>query len=392
MHLHARLMFSVAAALPNRGGDGLAKTAPLGGSLRQRISSQCIKRALRQSATMTALAEAIGRPISVRSRIAVEAVVLPRVLAAGVAEAQARDLCAAVQDVLTRGADKAKAVRKKVADKKAKAAQAKAVQAAENGTGIEAEAAEEQAEIGVAQVVVLGHGELGAVADALVQAARDGMNGEALIEAVAKRRMPGLAAALDGSKAGLDGLLFGRMATGDPLVGLDGAVAVSHALTVHPLQDTVDYFTAVDDLDPDGGAGHLDTAHLTSGLFVLDVVTDLDLLRSSLAEQAPAVARGLLQAAMRWQPRAKVGSTAPGAELVEAAVERRERMGSQTILAFTEPVRPTPAAARERLGEWLLDRDQIEGEPMQRLWLRQAPRKDGQSAIDALAQAVEALV
>src|ERR1700738_3989358 len=52
----ARLMFiqvhtlrDYAVALPNRGQDGLAKRAPYGGFERQRISSQSIKAAMRDS-------------------------------------------------------------------------------------------------------------------------------------------------------------------------------------------------------------------------------------------------------------------------------------------------------------------------------------------------------
>ena len=118
-----------------------------------------------------------------------------------------------------------------------------------------------------------------AMADALMAAHRAGLDGTKLLAAVAAggrvrkskgekpvevEALAGLASALDGSKAGLDGLLFGRMATGDVTAVAMRAVAVSHALTVHPLQDCIDYFTAVDELAEGKGAGHLDTAHLTA--------------------------------------------------------------------------------------------------------------------------------
>src|SRR5436190_23702469 len=55
-------------------------------------------------------------------------------------------------------------------------------------------------------------------------------------------------AALDGMRdhAGLDGALFGRMATGIALSRVDSAVHVGHALTTHAIQSSVDFFSAQD--------------------------------------------------------------------------------------------------------------------------------------------------
>ena len=71
----------------------------------------------------------------------------------------------------------------------------------------------------------------------------------------------------------VDIALSGRMATSGLMSKLpaDGALAVAHAITTHAVEpQDVDWFTAVDDLTQDAGetgAGHLDTQQFSSGVF-----------------------------------------------------------------------------------------------------------------------------
>jgi CRISPR system Cascade subunit CasC len=68
---------------------------------------------------------------------------------------------------------------------------------------------------------------------------------------------------------GLDIALSGRMATSGLMseVGkIDGALAVAHAITTHAVDADIDWFTAVDDLQ-ELGSGHLDTQEFSSGVF-----------------------------------------------------------------------------------------------------------------------------
>ena len=68
--------------------------------------------------------------------------------------------------------------------------------------------------------------------------------------------------------AGIDAAMFGRFVSGDRDARVDAAVHVAHAFTVHEQASEPDYFTAVDDLQAEeqgSGAGHLNTAELTSG-------------------------------------------------------------------------------------------------------------------------------
>ncbi|GGN66276.1 type I-E CRISPR-associated protein Cas7/Cse4/CasC [Nocardia rhizosphaerihabitans] len=61
--------------------------------------------------------------------------------------------------------------------------------------------------------------------------------------------------------------LLGRMLADTPDHTVDGATQVAHAFTVHEAAPDFDYFTAVDDLAPNSGAGHLATAEFASGTF-----------------------------------------------------------------------------------------------------------------------------
>ena len=64
---------------------------------------------------------------------------------------------------------------------------------------------------------------------------------------------------------------FGRMFAASPSVQTEAAIQVAHAFTTHAAVTEIDYFTAVDDLREqytgDMGAGHLDLAEYTSGVF-----------------------------------------------------------------------------------------------------------------------------
>jgi CRISPR system Cascade subunit CasC len=64
----------------------------------------------------------------------------------------------------------------------------------------------------------------------------------------------------------IDVALSGRMATSGLMTKVDGALAVAHAITTHAVESDIDWFTAVDDLQ-ELGSGHLDTQEFSSGVF-----------------------------------------------------------------------------------------------------------------------------
>lgn len=118
--------------------------------------------------------------------------------------------------------------------------------------------------------------------------------------------------------------LLGRMLADTPDHTVDGATQVAHAFTVHEAAPDFDYFTAVDDLAPNSGAGHLATAEFSSGTFYryctvnigqfVDQLGDLD----TALDVIEAWARTFLMVV----PSGKANSTAPhtSPDLVHLAV------------------------------------------------------------------------
>jgi CRISPR system Cascade subunit CasC len=159
-------------------------------------------------------------------------------------------------------------------------------------------------------------------------------------------------AALDAMAAhsGLDGAMFGRMTTGVALSRVDSAVHVGHALTVHGIQSAVDFWSAQDDLRTDDpGAAHINTRELTTGVYYMPIVINLDQLRTNLS----TLDRGGIRAIVRWlieaistvTPAAMLDSTAPYPDPGEVLVEVSTRQPVTMMAAFERPVIPTLDAA-----------------------------------------------
>jgi CRISPR system Cascade subunit CasC len=112
---------------------------------------------------------------------------------------------------------------------------------------------------------------------------------------------------------------FGRMFANAPMVQTEAAVQLAHAFTTHEAITEIDYFTAVDDLrasvKADAGAGHLDLAEFTSGVFYRYLNIDRRQLRENWIDITEADAH---QRLAEWLstlllslPSGKANSTAP---------------------------------------------------------------------------------
>lgn len=93
----------------------------------------------------------------------------------------------------------------------------------------------------------------------------------ALNEKIAKRLKENVETLRSAISKAVDIALSGRMATSGLMMSVDGAFALSHAITTHAVEpQDVDWFTAVDDLIEDSGetgAGHLNTQQFSAGVF-----------------------------------------------------------------------------------------------------------------------------
>ena len=306
------------AVLLNRDDAGLAKRLPYGGTIRTRISSQCLKRRWRTDASVHSLHGIDGATAAIRSRDTVTR----RVIAPLAEGPYHPDAIGAIETAF------------QTAIYGAKSAMLSNRQPLLLG---EPEIAHLTTE---ARVIAEAHGNDPGAARVAANAwaANTHANIRAMRESCA---LPG----------GLAAALFGRMVTSDLEANIDAAVHVAHAFTVHAEESESDYFSVVDDLQrPDPGAGYLGETELTAGLFYGYVVVDRPGLLENLggdAEMAGEVARGLVWLIATVSPGAKLGPTAPYGYASWMLVEAGDRQPRSLAEAFREPCRASVDEAEQ---------------------------------------------
>lgn len=352
MFLQIHTLTSYHASLLNRDDDGLAKRIPFGDAQRTRISSQCQKRHWRQD-----MSQNIALPKGFRSRHFFSRVVFPRLVESGVDEKQAHDLT--------------KQLIAKVISKKATA-----------------EDEEGDSGLSLKQPVLFGEPEADYFFKLLTNCAGNGEDPAKTLDEQLKAQRGNFRAMLaaaggDDLIAGIEGAMFGRFVTSDILARSDAAVHVAHAFTVHPLDNEVDYFTTVDDLD-NKGASHVGDMELGAGLFYGYVVVDVPLLVSNLcgckregwqdATDGKADARrvlgSLLQSIATVTPGAKLGSTAPYARTDFMLLETGQAQPRALSNAYLQALRPSGNVmqnAVDMIGDYLAKLDGMYGVEGERL-------------------------
>ncbi|MBF0627555.1 MAG: type I-E CRISPR-associated protein Cas7/Cse4/CasC [Magnetococcales bacterium] len=324
MQIH--FLTSYAATLLNRDDAGLAKRLPFGGTIRTRVSSQCLKRHWRTAEDAHALANLEGVEMSLRSRRTFEEKVAKPLLEEGLERKKVEAAVAAFQDQLLGSSARAK---KEKTDKAEKG---------DAGTSLL-----------TSQVVILGWPEIRFIQEKVRAIASQAASPEAAtkgVEGFFKAESKNMKALMATGRlpAGLDAALFGRMVTSDILTRLDAAIHVAHAFTVHGHELETDYFSALDDLmqeSGDLGSGHINDSELTSGLFYGYVVVDVPLLVSNLsgnAELAARVVENLIHLIATVSPGAKKGATAPYACAEMVLVESGNRQPRTLANAFRKAV------------------------------------------------------
>lgn len=312
------------AALLNRDDSGLAKRLPYGGSLRTRVSSQCLKRHWRLADDPHSLHRISGADLAYRSRETVD-----RKVFGDWAKGHDEAVLNPIREAMLTAVYGDKGV-----DKKSR------------------------------QTLLLGAVEvayLKAEAQRLVaEAAADGKAAAELAKEWHKAHKANLKALSEGARlpGGLTGALFGRMVTSDPKANIDAPVHVAHAFTVHAEEAESDYFIAADDLarDEDTGADTIQETELTSGLFYGYVVVDLPGLLDNLggdARLAGDVLHNLIYLIAEVSPGAKLGSTAPYSRASFMLVEAGDRQPRSLAEAFRAPCAANAAMAVGRLAEHL---------------------------------------
>jgi CRISPR system Cascade subunit CasC len=222
------LLQSFPPSCVNRDGNNSPKDCMFGDARRARISSQCLKRAIRQA---DSFAGTVGEAIADRSKQMRDKKLIPYLLQKGLSQ----------QDAEKHADDFRRALAKD--DKKP------------NLTSVG---------------LYFGDQELFSLLDAFRGGDR-------------KWKEKGMHKSADVS-------LFGRMLAEAADLNVDAAAQVAHAISTHKLSQDMDYWTAADDLKDrsegeDAGAGMLGTAEFNASLFYRCACLNLDQLGRNLGEK-----------------------------------------------------------------------------------------------------------
>ncbi|PDW01460.1 type I-E CRISPR-associated protein Cas7/Cse4/CasC [Candidatus Viridilinea mediisalina] len=309
----------------NRDDNGDPKDALFGDVRRARISSQALKRSIRWSESFRSEFAATPELLATRTQLLPDEVGkrlagegLDATVTAAIVQAAAR---------LGKGESKTTAGE---AEDEGKPAKGKKGKAAAN-TGEE--------RVKTAQLMFLTNTEIDQLAAKLTQIAREqgvaalnGLSGEALVKAIGEYE-PHAA----------DIAMFGRMTTSSPFKNVEAAVQVAPALSTHAVEQEFDFYTAVDDISGETGAGFIGEVSFNSATYYKYFSVDWEGLVKNLQNDTAVAAmtvRALLKAALFAIPSGKQNSFAahnlPDLVLVEV---REQKIALSYTNAFVKPVR-----------------------------------------------------
>lgn len=285
MLIQIHMLQNYAPSNLNRDDSGAPKDAIFGGVQRGRISSQAIKRSIRRSPIFEEAFKARGLLAQRTNRLPGE---VDKALAAlGADEATRRTIVARLPELGRK----------------------------EGGTSDKKEESAEGKEEGVLKtkiLVFLGEDEVQQIAEKLLalyqqHGAKKFADKKALpisdIESALQHDLP----------RSVDIAMFGRMTTSAAFEDVRAAVQVAHALSTNTVAQQEDYFTAVDDISGESGAGMIGTVEFNSNTYYKYFSVHWEKLVENLGgndEVAHEAIAALLEAAALAQPTGKQNSFA----------------------------------------------------------------------------------
>lgn len=229
----------------NRGEDGSPKSCIFGGVQRGRISSQSLKRAVREGLMRrdaTIFAGVRTRHVSERISEALKA--------REVSNDEALKISEAVGDLLGKNSEGKEGCTK--------------------------------------NVLYVSPGEVEAIADDLVKAT-DKKGSSSILKKVKSGyevNRGAISKILKNAKVSdaVDIGINGRMVASDPTLTVDGALSVAHAISVHKVTSDIDFFSALDEDSSEGetGAGHTNELLYNTATYYMYYTLDLNDLRRNL--------------------------------------------------------------------------------------------------------------
>lgn len=284
MLIQFHILQNYAPANLNRDDTGSPKDAIFGGKQRGRISSQCLKRSFRRS---SAFSEAFGGTNLLGTRTKK----LPELIAKALVDAGANEeeLQAIVARVPEIGRESAK---KGEGDE-------------ENG---EEKTAAETEKV-TKQLIFIGQDELPRLAAGLLAAYR-----ATGAKNWAKAKIQDITRDLGNTlPKSVDIAMFGRMTTSSAFENVQAAAQVAHALSTNALTQEFDYYTAVDDISGESGAGMIGDVEFNSSTYYKYLNVHWDQLVENLGgdrQVACQAVLALLEAAATAHPSGKQNSFA----------------------------------------------------------------------------------
>ncbi len=298
-HMELHIIQSVPVACLNRDDLNSPKTAVFGGVQRARVSSQSWKRAIREMAKEMAPEHFKGE----RTRLMYEPLV-KEMVAAGLSAADADDGARKIVDALVK-------------------LDAKSTDKVKSTT-----------------LYFMSPLEL----ETLAKAYAETKDAKKALKSIDAKSL----------KDAADISIFGRMVANDHSLTVEAASMFSHAISTHKVDNEIDFFSAVDDLQSkeESGAGMTSTLEFNSATYYrfaalnLDMLADKEHLGSMTREERQGVVRTFAEATIKAIPGARKntmnGNTLPAYVL---GVVREKGHPVQMVNAFENPVRPSQGYA-----------------------------------------------
>jgi CRISPR system Cascade subunit CasC len=313
MLIQIHILQNYAPSNLNRDDTGSPKDAIFGGFRRGRISSQCLKRSIRRS-------EVFAEAFSTDGLLGVRTRLLPVKIEEALKEIGADE--PAIKAIFPHLSE--------IGRESSKGAE-------ENDDAKEPQ--EETSANQTKQLIFIGQNELRPIAKELLSMYKE-MGPEkwkkAKIAEITKR----LGASVPKS---VDIAMFGRMTTSEAFENVNAAVQVAHAISTNALSEEFDYFTAVDDLSGQSGAGMIGDVEFNSSTFYKYLNIHWEALVANLGGDLPVArqaVQALIQAAATAQPSGKQNTFAaynlPALVLVEVF---KRNLPVSYANAFLKPVR-----------------------------------------------------
>lgn len=259
------LLKNFPSSILNGDENGRPKVANFGGVIRDRLSSQNIKHAIRRSEVLGTLDK-----LGIRTRYMPE-LVLERMMAL---RDEDESLSEAKDDVLKAAAERLQKFGKN-SDK----------------GGEESEEGKKTSSLTTAQALFYSDADIQNLAQATMEAIRDCEFDLKKVKAMKADKFNEYLVDCGASPISIDMALFGRMVTSDLLSDVESSVQVAHALSTHAAYREMDFFTCIDEMlesgkagSGDSGAAMMDYKPFRSSCFYMYAAVDLGVLAENMAK------------------------------------------------------------------------------------------------------------